>query len=345
MRSGDWRVVWRLGAGGLLLALLVIFPVVAPSFQVSFVNSAFIAAIGALGLHVVMGLAGLVTAGNAALLAIGAYLSATLSIYLDVPFPLVVVLACLAGAAVGVIVGLPALRVEGIYLAIATLALHFVVIYFCNEYQSNAVGSGGFFVPAAEIFGWRITTNARWYVFLASCLAVIAVAVESLKRSRYGRAWMLLKAAPLVAVVQGIRPAKYKIIAFVFSSGLIAFSGSLMAYYHQTVYIESYTLELAIQYLAMVIIGGTGSTGGAIAGAFFVTLVPVLVSRLVVVLPRDFFFSGMLRQHGGDIQVILYGALVVGFLMFQPGGLATWGRRIAERLDRLAANRTKEAGP
>src|SRR5690606_34899575 len=123
VRSGDWRVVWRLGAGGLLLALLVIFPVVAPSFQVSFVNSAFIAAIGALGLHVVMGLAGLVTAGNAALLAIGAYLSATLSIYLDVPFPLVVVLACLAGAAVGVIVGLPALRVEGIYLAIATLAL------------------------------------------------------------------------------------------------------------------------------------------------------------------------------------------------------------------------------
>jgi branched-chain amino acid transport system permease protein len=330
---------WRIIPLAVLVVAFVGFPFIAPGFQVAFVNSALIAALGAMGLNIVMGLAGLVTAGNAALLAVGSYASAALTTTLGLPFPLVLLLSVIAGAVIGVIIGLPSLRVQGIYLAIATLALHFVVIYFFNLYQANAVGATGFFMPVANLAGWSIVGNSSWYLVLTIVAVLVYLGSESLKRSRYGRAWMLLRDAPLVAASQGVWLAKYKIVAFVLSSAIIAGSGSLLAYFQGSVYIDSYSLDVAIQYIAMIIIGGVGSTGGAVAGAFFVTLVPTIISRLVAGLPSESPITAFFSQNSGDVQLVIYGALVIVFLMFQPKGLAGLAARLGRAIDTALARR------
>jgi branched-chain amino acid transport system permease protein len=259
---------------------------------------------------------------------------------MELPFPLVVVGSLVVGGAVGLLAGLPALRVTGIYLAIATLALHFIVIFIFNEYQTHQVGSAGFFLPYAEVGGWVLDTTVKWYVLLAVVVLAVWKVVVNLKASKFGRAWMLIRDTPLAAASQGIPLARYKLAAFVVSSAIVALSGTLMAYFQQAVYIESYTLELAIQYIAMVIIGGMGSPGGAIAGAAFVVLLPTILSRLVGTLPPESSLVTFLQKNLGDVQLIVYGTLVVVFLMWQPGGLADLAKKVSGLATRVAERRT-----
>ncbi|MEN3285035.1 MAG: branched-chain amino acid transport system permease protein [Solirubrobacteraceae bacterium] len=312
-----------------VLVLVCILPLALEDYQLSLVVSALIAALGALALTLVTGFVGLVTAGNAALLALGAYGAAFGAVQMDLPFLPVVVGSVLAGSVVGLITGLPALRVSGIYLAIATLALHFILIFAFNSYQTHEVGSAGFFLPVASIGGLDIDTTFKWYVVVVVVVAVTWWLVENLKRSKFGRAWMLIRDTPLAAASQGISLPVYKLMAFVISSAIISLSGTLLAYFQQAVYIESFTLDLAIQYIAMVIIGGMGSTGGAIAGACFVVLLPSTLSRIIGVLPADAPAAGFLEQNLGDMQLVIYGTLIVVFLAWRPDGLAGLGRWLA----------------
>jgi branched-chain amino acid transport system permease protein len=312
-----------------VLVLVCILPLALEDYQLSLVVSALIAALGALALTLVTGFVGLVTAGNAALLALGAYGAACGAVQMDLPFLPVVVGSVLAGSVVGLITGLPALRVSGIYLAIATLALHFILIFAFNSYQTHEVGSAGFFLPVASIGRLDIDTAFKWYIVVVVVLAVTWWLVENLKRSKFGRAWMLIRDTPLAAASQGISLPVYKLTAFVISSAIISLSGTFLAYFQQAVYIESFTLDLAIQYIAMVIIGGMGSTGGAIAGACFVVLLPSTLSRLIGVLPADAPAAGFLKQNLGDMQLVIYGTLIVVFLAWRPDGLAGLGRSLA----------------
>lgn len=319
----------RFAGRGAVALLVCVLPLVLQDYQLSLVNSALIAALGALALTLVMGFVGLVTAGNAALLALGAYGAAMGAAEMGLPFPVVVVGTVLVGGLVGLLSGMPALRVTGIYLAIATLALHFIVIFAFNAYQTHAVGSAGFVLPIATIGGLAIDTTFRWYVLLAAVVLLTWCMVQNLKKSKYGRAWMLIRDTPLAAASQGISLAAYKLSAFVISSALISMSGAFLAYSQQTVYIESFTLELAIQYIAMVIIGGMGSAGGAIAGAAFVILLPTILSRLIALLPSDAYVAGFLQQNLGDFQLIIYGTLVVVFLIWRPDGIAGLARSLS----------------
>ncbi|MEV4380179.1 branched-chain amino acid ABC transporter permease [Streptosporangium sp. NPDC049644] len=312
-----------------ILALVCVLPVALRDYQLSLVTTALIAALGALALTLVTGFVGLVTAGNSALLALGAYGAAIGAVQLELPFLVVLVGSVLVGAAVGLLAGLPALRVSGIYLAIATLALHFILIFVFNEYQTRAVGSAGFFLPAASIGGLTIDTAIEWYVVLVVVVLATWRLVENLKKSRFGRAWMLIRDTPLAAASQGISLPAYKLAAFVVSSAIISMSGTFLAYFQQAVYIENFTLELAIQYIAMIIIGGMGSSGGAIAGACFVVLLPPMLSRAIALLPSDAVVAGFLQQNLGDFQLIIYGTLVVVFLIWRPDGLAGLGQRLA----------------
>jgi branched-chain amino acid transport system permease protein len=312
-----------------VVVLVCVLPLALEDYQLSLVVSALIAALGALALTLVTGFVGLVTTGNAALLALGAYGAAFGAVQMDLPFLPVVVGSVLAGAVVGLVTGLPALRVSGIYLAIATLALHFILIYAFSSYQTHEVGSAGFFLPVAAIGGLDIDTTFKWYIAVVAVLAGTWWLVENLKRSKFGRAWMLIRDSPLAAASQGISLPVHKLAAFVISSAIISLSGTLLAYFQQTVYIESFTLDLAIQYIAMVIIGGMGSTGGAIAGACFVVLLPTTLSRIIGVLPADAPAAGFLKQNLGDMQLIIYGTLIVVFLSWRPDGLAGLGRWVA----------------
>ncbi len=318
----------RFGGRGAVAVLVCVLPLALQDYQLSLVNSALIAALGALALTLVMGFAGLVTAGNSALLALGAYGAAVGAVEMGLPFPAVLVGSLLVGGIVGLVSGLPALRVSGVYLAIATLALHFIVIFVFNEYQTHAVGSAGFVLPVASLGGLQIDTIPKWYVLLTAVVLLAWWFVQNLKKSKYGRAWMLIRDTPLAAASQGIPLATYKLAAFVIASALVSMSGTLLAYFQQTVYIESFTLELAIQYIAMVIIGGMGSPGGAIAGAAFVMLLPTALSRAIGLLPPEAYAVGFLQQNLGDIQLIVYGTLVVVFLIWRPDGIAGLARAL-----------------
>jgi branched-chain amino acid transport system permease protein len=315
----------------IIVLAVVLVPTLSKPYQLSLVNSALIAALGAMALSLVMGMAGLVTAGNAALLAVGAYGAAFAATTLKLNFVVVLLASAVVGAVVGLVIGLPALRVSGMYLAITTLGLHFVVIFAFNRYQTDTVGSAGFFLPRAVVFGLRMDSYLKWYVLLILFVLGAWRVIENLKRSRVGRAWMLLRDTPLAAASQGVWPAAYKLLAFVLSSSLVSISGTLLAYFQRTVYIESFTLELAIQFIAMIIIGGMGSTGGAIAGAFFVTLLPSIVSQSIAQLPTGAGAVEFLQQNLGDIQLIVYGALVVVFLIWRPDGLAGLLKRFTTR--------------
>jgi branched-chain amino acid transport system permease protein len=321
-----------------MIVAAVAFAMTAENYQISLVNYALIASLGAMALNVVMGLAGLVTVGNAALLGIGAFSSTYLALDLGLPFLAVVLLAGLVGAVVGIVIGFPALRVHGIYLAIVTLALHFIVVYLLTEYQVRRVGAEGFLMPFAEIGNLRIRTNLDWYILLVGVTAATFLGIHNLKRGKYGRAWLLIHYHPLVALTQGISLGRYRLLAFVFSSWIIATAGALLAYFQQVVYVETFTLELTIQYIAMIIIGGLGSPGGAIAGAFFVVLLPTFLGRLVDVLPPEWAVTTFLNQNLGDVQLIIYGSCVVVVLVLEPRGLAGVGQRLTSRLRKLGGS-------
>lgn len=328
-----------LAKAALLTTIALGLPLVAYRYQLSLVSNAMILALGAIALNVLMGLSGLVSAGNAALFAVGAYGAATFAFYLGIPFLISLGLCAVIGALIGLLVGLPALRVQGIYLAIATLALHYVVIFVLNQYQAETVGGMGFVLPTASIFGFELASSMRWYYFILLTLILCMWGVNNIKHSSVGRAWMLLRDSPIAAASQGINVARYKLLAFVFSSAIIGFSGGLFAYFQQNVYIEAFTLELAIQVIAMIVIGGWGSTGGAVAGAFFVFLLPTALSVLLSLMPRTLYITDLLSRHVGDVQLIVYGGLIIGFLVLEPAGIAGLYKRYEEKLLRRLAAR------
>jgi len=233
--------------------------------------------------------------------------------------------------------------VHGIYLAIATLALHFLVIFGLSRYQSKMVGPMGFVLPPATVAGHEISGQREWYYVILASLALCYWLVRNLKQSGVGRAWMLLRDAPIAAASLGVAVKRYKVLAFVFSSGIVGYSGALFAYYQGNVYIDGYTLELAIQYIAMIVIGGWGSAGGAIAGAFFVSLMPTILVALIGLIPRGVPAADLLSRNVGDVQLIVYGGLIIGFLVLEPSGLAGLYARLERFLAGLGGRRGRAA--
>ncbi len=310
-----------------IVALCALIPFVLADYNVAFVDIAAIYAISAMALNLVMGFAGLVTAGSAALLAVGAFTAATFTTYVHWPFVLVVLISTAAGAVIGLLVGLPSLRVQGIYLVVSTLALYFIVIFCLTAYQARSV-LGSFAMPTASLFGWSIESSTSWFYLLLVVVALTYLLCRNLRMSKFGRAWLMIRDAPLVASSQGISLAKYKLLAFVVSSAITALAGCLLAYYQAAVYIDTFTLDLAIQIIAMIIIGGLGSTAGAIVGALFVSLLPTLLQSLVNAIPVSGSLQATLQGDIGDLQLIIYGALIVVFMVFQPGGFAGLGNSI-----------------
>jgi branched-chain amino acid transport system permease protein len=315
--------------GGLvLLAGVLAIPAVASNFQLTVLNLVAMASLGALGLNVLIGVAGQVSIGSAAFLAIGAFTACFLGAQHDVPFAVVVPVAAVAAAAVGAIVGIPALRLRGLYLLIATLALHYIVLYLVRRYQVEETGAVGFIMPTPEVgSSFRLSSPASWYYVLVPCSALGALVVTNLLRSRYGRAWMAIRDRDIAAEIIGINVSSYKILAFVVSAFLTGLQGGLYAYYLKVVDADGFTFHLAVQYVAMIIIGGMGSVLGSYLGAFFVIGLPYVVQEIVKRIPESAPGAELLNRDIFDIQVALYGAAIVLFFLIEPRGLvALWGR-------------------
>jgi branched-chain amino acid transport system permease protein len=301
---------------GLLAALAL--PWMLTTFWASVANQILIAIIGALALNLLMGTTGQISLGHAGFIAAGAFTAAALVTHLQAPFLITLAAAAVVGAVLGVVVGLPALRLKGLYLAVSTLAAHFVITVGLGQYQAAVSYGSGFSMDGPSLAGFNVATEARWYYILLSAALLTMLINLNWLRSAFGRAWMAIRHKDIAAESLGINVHLYKLLAFAASTSLTCFAGALWAWHTGFVSVEAFDFHMLIQFLAMVIIGGLGSVLGTILGAIFVVLLPHLIT---VVVDKAPILKGLGTQIF-ELQIGLFGIIMLLFLMLEPRGLA-----------------------
>lgn len=273
----------------------------------------FIYGICGLSLMVLVGFTGLVSLGHAAFLGIGAYAHAYF-IQHGVPFLGAMVLAIVISTLAGILVGLPALRMTGIYLAIATLAFAIIIQEVFSRWESVTHGFAGMPVEKAQIFGVPFEDDTAFYYLCLFFLALTLWFTKNLLRSPTGRAWIAIRDSEIAAQSMGVNLAFYKTMAFAYSAGLMGMAGALFA--HKIAYLapDIFTVILSIQLLLLVIVGGLGSLHGAIFGAIFVALLPPTIAIL-----RDYLPEAIARQPG--LEAGIFGLILVLVILFEPLGI------------------------
>jgi branched-chain amino acid transport system permease protein len=307
-------------------AALLAFPFLASPFLLDLANQFFLASIGAVALMLLTGYAGQVSLGHAGLLAAGAFTVGILFKEANAPFWITLPAAAVVGAVLGVVFGLPSLRLRGLYLAVSTLALYFVVHYIGAEYETSRGFSTGIVVDPPALGSFVVSDARVWYFVLFAAAAATVLLALNLLRTRTGRAWRAIRDHETVAEALGIGVPGYKLAAFVVSSMLTAVAGALFAYYRGFVSVEAFSLFLSIQYVAMVIIGGMGSILGALLGAGFVTLFPYAIEALIAALPTPERYANLVFA----VNYAAFGLVMVAFLLFEPEGLVGIWRRVRD---------------
>lgn len=303
---------------GLLVLLLLLLPLKLGTFWLGEFSNVYILSIVGVALMLLLGYAGQVSIGHAAFLGIGAYTHAIL-LSVGVPFFVSLTSAGLLSMIIGAAVGFPALRVSGIYLAMATFAFNFLVEYVLTQWSSLTGGFSGFAVASPEMFGVSLGSGAGfYYVCLASLLAIVLIALNIL-RSPTGRALIALRDSETAAQALGVRIAVYKTVAFALSAGITGVAGGLFAHRIGFLAPDIFTIMLSIQLLLMVVVGGMGSIHGAIFGAIFVGALPQIIAIL-----RDFLPHSISRQPG--LEPGIFGLILVLTILFEPRGI--YGRWI-----------------
>ena len=254
-----------------LVVALGALPFLAGPLGLELANQVLLGSIGAVAHMLLTGYAGQISLGHAGLLAAGAFTAGILFKELGAPFWITMPAAALVGALLGLIFGLPSLRLRGLYLAISTLALHFIVIFAGAEYDTKRGYSTGIVIEAP------LSEPRHWYFALLAASAATLLVGMNLLRSKSGRAWRAIRGREAVASALGISVHRAKLSVFVASSTITAIAGCLFAYYRGFVSAEAFSLYLTIEYVAMIIIGGMGSLLGAVLGAIFVVLFPYAI--------------------------------------------------------------------
>jgi branched-chain amino acid transport system permease protein len=309
----------------LFLLFLAAFPFLANPYLLYVANMIGFAVIAAVGLNLLTGFTGQISLGHAAFAGVGGYTSAILITRLGFSFWIALPCAGMMAAIAGLIIGIPSLRVKGLYLCIATLAAQFIFDFFFIHWEGLTHGIRGINVPPPSLGSFLINTEKRFY-FLTLIMVVLAVGyARNLVRSRVGRAFVAIRDRDLAAEIIGINLFRYKLIAFAISSFYAGIAGALWVGFIRIVTPEHFPFYLSIQYLAMVIVGGLGSVLGSIFGAVFMTLVPELLNVLSGIL-KD-IFTGT-TQLFIPLKEVVFGSLIVLFLIFEPRGLAEIWRRI-----------------
>jgi branched-chain amino acid transport system permease protein len=305
---------------GLLLAALVLAPLL-PEYLLSQLTFILIYGIVGLGLMLLAGFTGLFSIGHAAFFGVGAYAQAVLT-NMGWPFPFALAVGAVLSAAVGIIVGLPALRVKGIYLGIATLSFGFIVEEVFARWESVTGGNAGKTVGSAKMFGWTADTGTSFY-YLCLAVAVIAtLACLNLLRSPTGRAFVAIRDSEISAQSMGIHLARYKTLSFAISAALAGIGGALYAHQIRFLSPDQFNIIQSIDLLLMVVIGGLGSIHGAFLGAIFLIGLPQAISAVKDYLPDS------IGQAPG-LKAVVYGAVLVAFVLFEPLGL--YGRWLKVR--------------
>jgi branched-chain amino acid transport system permease protein len=325
----------------LLLGLLVL-PLLIPSYLVD-VSLVFIYGLCGLSLMVLAGYTGLVSLGHAAFLGIGAYTHVYVVHDLGMPWVVGVALACVVTAGVGVLVGLPALRMTGVYLSIATLAFALIIQEALTRWERVTGGLRGKAVDKPVIFGVSMGGDAAFYFLCLAFLIGGLWLTGNLLRAPTGRAWVAIRDSEIAAQSMGVNLAVYKTSAFAYSAALMGVAGALFAHKIGFLAPDIFTVLLSIQFLLMVVVGGLGSLHGALFGAVFVALLPVAISQARDSIPA--WVSVLAAPFGKDagsaaflavdqfvkkpgLEPGLFGLILVLFILFEPLGIYGRWRKI-----------------
>ena len=306
---------------GLLCLLLVAAPVLLSEYLLAQLTFILIYGIVGLGLMLLAGFTGLFSIGHAAFLGVGAYTQAVFT-GMGVPFPVALALAGLLSAAVGVVVGLPALRVKGIYLGIATLSFGFIVEEVFARWESVTGGNAGKSVGQVNIFGWVADSGTSFYFVCLVVTVICTLACINLLRSATGRAFVAIRDSEISAQSMGIHLAYYKTLSFALSAALAGIGGALYAHQIRFLSPDQFNIIQSIDLLLMVVIGGLGSIHGAFLGAIFLIGLPQAISAV-----KDFLPEAIAQAPG--LKAVIYGAVLIGFVLFEPMGL--YGRWLKVR--------------
>jgi branched-chain amino acid transport system permease protein len=316
-----------------ILAIIVLFAVILPlslhEYYLSIINLSLIAIVGALGLNILVGYTGQISVGHAAFMSVGAYTAANLAVKLGLPFWIALPAGGLMAALVGAIVGIPSLRIKGLYLAIATLAGQLIIEWIINHTPAISGGAqASIQVPRPTLWGYELRSQGQLYFFLLFFAALAIVATLNLVRSRIGRAFVAVRDQDIAAEIIGINIYRYKLLSFAISSFYAGVCGVLYTYYLGIANYEQFQIAVSIDYLAMIIIGGLGSVLGSVLGAIFVTMLPIVLRLAMEPLAGLFFSPGEMSSVIASMRLVLFGGLIIFFLVVEPEGLNRLWRNI-----------------
>jgi branched-chain amino acid transport system permease protein len=304
-----------------LFFLFVVIPFISKPYTLYVINSIGIAAIAAIGLNILIGFTGQISLGHGAFFGVGAYAAAILTTFVGFPFWASVLSAGVITALVGMVFGIPSVRLKHLYLTIATLAGQFIIQYLFVNWESLTRGTEGIILPRATLFGLSIKGDRAFYYVIFVCFVIMTWVAVNLIRTRYGRAFIAIRDNDRAAEGMGIPIFKYKLLSFAISSFYAGFAGALWTHYIASVTPEPFTLLLSVEYIAMIIIGGLGSITGSVFGAIFIVLLNEILSSAT-----EFFMNlGPLAKIAltiAPLREFIFGLAIVLFIIFEPKGLA-----------------------
>ena len=306
---------------GLLALGLLAAPSLVPEYYLSQLTFICIYAIVGVGLMLLTGYTGQVSLGHAAFLAVGAYAEAVLQVH-GVPFAVSLVAAAVLAGLAGIIIGLPALRLTGIYLVIATMAFGFIVQEGLTRWESVTRGSLGMTLRSIDLFGVRVDEEWELYYLALAVLTLVVLGVLNLLRAPTGRAFVAIRDSEISAQSMGIHLARYKTASFALSAAITGLAGALYAHKLQFINPEQFGIILSIELAMMIFIGGIGSLHGAIYGAIFLIALPQ-----VIAVAKDFLPAAIAHQTG--LEPTVFGLILVLVIVFEPLGI--YGRWLKVR--------------
>ena len=304
----------------IFLALLFAAPLYLGNYWLGVANLIGITLIAATGLNILIGYCGQLSIGHAGFIAVGAYTSAVLTNRLELPFLVGLICAGFTAGLIGLIFGIPSMRVKGFYLAITTIAAQFIIIWVINHWSAVTGGFVGIKVPYASIGGFVFKSEASQFYLIISIAVLATFLAKNLARTRVGRAFIAIRDNDLAAQVMGINLFYYKLLAFFIGCFLAGIAGSLLAHWIGFMNAEQFSLTESILYIGMIIIGGLGTTLGPILGVVFIRLLQQVLT--VEVVP---FLESTVALPAGfatGIAPMLFGLTIVLFLILEPRGLA-----------------------
>ena len=342
--NGQFKTSYRADAGifpitqdrifiGLLLAFaLIVVPLTAPEYLFRAILIPFlILSLAALGLNILVGYCGQISLGTGAFMAVGAYAAYNFQVRIEgMPLIMSLLLGGLCSTAVGVLFGVPSLRIKGLYLAVATLAAQFFVDWACLrlKWVTNESSSGSVSVAGLKVLGLPIESPVAKYLFCLAFLIVFALMAKNLVRSHIGREWMAIRDMDVAAAVIGIRPVYAKLTAFAVSSFIVGVAGGLWGFIHLGSWEPAaFNINRSFDLLFMVIIGGLGSIMGSFFGAAFIVVLPILLDNLPY-----WFGIPIDTALASHLTFMIFGALIVFFLIVEPHGIARLWSTAKEKL-------------